>query len=132
MTETAQPTPREIALQEALSDTGIPLHRGGLHWDPFNPYIGIFSKEPVPVVAIWSESEIPTGEEISTITKIAQDTLDRFFAPSEVEGLFARGANTITLFKKAQEIWTFRKMTWDSGPIWYPISGPLNELAQRI
>lgn len=126
MTEQRTPTPREIELRKRLADTGIAVHRGGLNYDP----MGIDSL--VPVVAIWLESELPTDEEIKTIRTVAQKKINRFFNPSAVEGLAVRGANMITLFKRVDGTWTFRRMTWQDGPTWYPKPGTLEEIKAKL
>lgn len=129
MSEQRTPTPREIELQSKLADTGIAVHSGGLRYDPIL-WMGI---DPLtPVVAIWGESKIPTDEEIEAIKTIAQRKIDRFFHLSEVKGLSARGANMITLFKKEDDTWTFRRMTWQIGPTWYPKPGTLEEIREEL
>ena len=133
MSEVRNFTPREQELITAIGDTGIGLHRGGMNWDPLSPTMDVFSQRLTPMVAIWPESEVPTPEEVESIVQIGKDKLKKaLFHPSEIQGLSAPGANMATLFKRPEGTWTFRRMTWSVGPMWFPKPGTLEEIKEQV
>jgi len=120
MTETDKFTPQQIKLRERLCKHGLTMHAGGFNYDPLWPY------GKMPVVSVWCETEEPTDEELKTLVTIAENRIQHF-NPQVTDGLSAEGANMITV-RKVGGLWTFRKLTWNQGPLWYPNRLPLEEL----
>ncbi len=121
MIEQAKPSPKEIALTELLSAKGIPVQGGGFRWDPFLPS----PSEGNAVIAVHVTSEQPTDEEIDLIRKIGEQRITRFGLSDKTDILFAPMANTLTLIKKPDGNWGYRKLTWTQGPLWLVAEGSL-------
>jgi hypothetical protein len=111
---------------QKLRAIGVYLHAGGMYWDPIRGMAAGHS----PLFAIWEESEEPTEAEIELLRGIVLETIRKFhFVPTQ-KFLFPL-ANTITLKKDAGQ-WTFRQMTWRTGPPWHTKSGTLVEIKERF
>lgn len=123
--ETQKPTPREIELQNVLKDSGIAIHQSGFAYD-INT---LLSDDYRPAIAIWGQSQIPTKDEIEKIKLFAEAFISDF---ESTKDLSAIGISTHTLFKKDNGNWTFRNMTWQIGPTWYPIEGSLDSIGEHI
>lgn len=126
-----EPTPQETALRATLADSGISVRTGDLCVDPHDLERGAFSGQLLPVIDVWRESELPTGNEIGTMLYFAQSKLDAFLE-RDIEGLSARGANTITLRKLPDGRWTYRRALWSQQNEWSPEPSSLERLIMRI
>ncbi len=126
MPERGKPASRKAELQQSLDGTGIPVYSGGfdLLTSPYKDFNTL-----TPVLAIWRQSEIPTPDEIETIRSLAGAKISRF-SPSIVEGLTARGATMVTLFK-SKGTWKFRRMGWGKESAWSQL-GALEEIAEEL
>jgi hypothetical protein len=122
-----QHTPHEIELENSLKDSDIAIHIGGFtHHDTLGL---MFDESYRPAVAIWGQSKIPNETEVETMVDLAKTILSSF---GRTKNLSAVGINTITLFKKDEDKWTYRRLTWNEGPIWHPQEEPLTDIKSRI
>lgn len=131
MLEVSRSSPREIELRAALEDSGIPVYSEGLGYDFLDPVTGIFSNEPMPIVTLWGESEMPTKEEVEEISRVGREIAQRRFHSTEQEGIFAQGATMGILYKRGENAWSFRRVSWTEGSLWTEPS-PLKETFRII
>lgn len=111
---------------DRLLKLGLYLHKvGGLHFD--SPSLGLTK---IPICAIWEESEELTEEEVKRLGGIFTEIIQKQY-PDATKDFKATSANMIT-FRKVDGKWTFRRLTWEIGPIWYPIHGSLEEIGKNI
>lgn len=116
-------TPQQIQLRGQLAEVGLTMHAGGFYRDPFFP-LG-----QMPVCAVWYESEQPSDEELGLLVEIAKEKISHF-PHQNVKGFSADGANMITFWKK-DGLWTYRRLTWESGIFSRPLR-PLSELKESL
>lgn len=108
-----------------LRKVGIYIHRGGFAYDAT---VNMFEKRPACM--LWHKSEHPNRDEIKELGAIVEAWFKKFGILRIPEDFLEEGANTIT-FKKENGRWTFRKLTWKVGPMWYPKPGTLKEIKER-
>lgn len=110
---------------EELRKVGVYLHKGGFGYDSLSSaFISL------PLCAIWYESEEPTPDELTELSEIPK-ALAEYFNPQCVRNYCVEGVNMVTL-KKENGKWTYRKMTWSEGPMWYPKYGSLENIKEEI
>ena len=131
MSEVREPTPHEVALQAALADSGVPLYSGGFRYDVFHPVTGIFSRELMPIVTLWVQSEIPTAEEVERIRDAGRKAARERLGSTPEEGVYAQHAIMGMFYKMGENAWSFRRANWTEGPTW-PDPRPLDQVLAGI
>jgi len=111
---------------DRLLKLGLYLHKsGGVHFD--SPSLGLTK---MPICAIWEESEELTEEEIKTLGEIVAEFIKKYY-PDVTKDFKATSANMI-IFRKVDGKWTFRRLTWETGPTWFLEHGSLEEIGKKI
>ena len=114
----------EATMVARLEAIGVPIHKGGL--DGTNLTLALARNF---FLAIYEDSEKPTEEELEQIEALRQHIATRFGASLEVkQGI---SANMVTI-RKTEGRWTFRKMTWTTGPSWHPETRTLEDVRNRL
>lgn len=85
------------------------------------------------IVAFHSDSLLPTDQEVEAVLGLAQDRIEHFFTPLDidVDDLSARGASTIVVKKVAEEVWTYGR-TNEVEIMWSSVTGSLEDIRARF
>lgn len=82
----------------------------------------------MPVCMIWHESVDPREEEMSILGEFVDEQLKNF-SKVDKKHFKVLGANTPTFYKRAERLWTYRKLVWpEFCPLWYPHSYDLEKI----
>ena len=108
---------------KTLQKAGVYLQSGGFNCDPVS---GMFGRSAL--CAIWHMSEEPTSEEMRLLRTLPAKIAETWWNQSALKDNYsAEGANTITLYKK-EGAWTYRRMTWRTGPTWHQPADTLQNI----
>lgn len=117
-------------LESTLEEAGIPMQLGAT--DPETGRLYIFGKlnnGKTAICSVWYGSQNPTEHEVNLMAGYTRSRMSSY--PSETEGFYAKDANTI-IFKKEDDLWTYRRLIWTQNKPWSARPLPLDELLNSL
>lgn len=108
---------------EKLKLNGVALHQGGMSTQLLGLATAVIKW---PIASLWHESKEPTDEEIGLLGSFVRKHLG-LAEGAPIEHGMIEGFNMVTFYKRDGQ-WTFRRLTWTEGPMWYPRSGTLEQI----